>query len=165
MWHNAQHIGDLLVRQAFEHRESEHLTVAFWQTVNELHHILQRNTSHFALNFRRLQMLCILQLHKGHLCQMVFIFRRDISRYRHHPCLCFPVITQFIKGGEDDHEGVMQHIADGLFVTDIPTAYAPHPLGVCLVQFSEGIRIPLSAPFYQPRNFHRKHDVSIYYVR
>ena len=30
---------------------------------------------------------------------------------------------QFIKGGEDDYEGVMQHIADGLFVTDIPTAY------------------------------------------
>ena len=32
-------------------------------------------------------------------------------------------------------------------------------------KFFEGIRIPLPASFYQPCNFHRKHDVSIYYVR
>ena len=162
---DAQHVGNLLVRHSFEHRESEYLTVAFRQTVNELHYILQRDTSHFVLNFRCLQLLCILKLYKGHLCQMVFIFRRDISRYRHHPCLCLPIIAQLVERGEDYHEGVMQHIADGFFVTDIPTTYAPHPLGVCLIQFSEGIRIPLSAPIYQPCNFHRKHDVSIYYVR
>ena len=34
--------------------------------------------------------------------------------------------------------------------------------GVCLIQFSEGIRIPLSAPFYQPCYLHRQHKVSIY---
>ena len=37
-------------------------------------------------------------------------------------------------------------------------------LGVCLVQFSEGIRVPLSASFYQPCYLHRKHNVSIYIV-
>jgi hypothetical protein len=59
----------------------------------------------------------------------------------------------------------VQYVADGLFVADIPTAYASHLLGVCLVQLSEGIRIALPAPFYQPCHFHRKHDVSLYKVR
>jgi hypothetical protein len=58
----------------------------------------------------------------------------------------------------------MQYVADGLLVADIPSAYAPHLLGVCLVQFAEGIRIPLPAPFYQPCHFHRKRGVSIYKV-
>ena len=56
----------------------------------------------------------------------------------------------------------MEHIVHRLLVADIASAHAPHLLGVCLVQFSEGIRIPLSAPFYQPCYLHRKHNVSIY---
>ena len=59
----------------------------------------------------------------------------------------------------------MKHIVHVLLVADIPSAHAPHPLGVCLVQFSERIRIALSAPFYQPCYLHREHNVSIYIVR
>ena len=51
-----------------------------------------------------------------------------------------------------------------LFIADITSAYTPHLLGIGLVQFSEGIRIPLPASFYQPCYLHRKHNVSIYRV-
>ena len=34
--------------------------------------------------------------------------------------------------------------------------------GVCLIQFSEGISVPLSALFYQPCYLHRQHKVAIY---
>jgi hypothetical protein len=58
----------------------------------------------------------------------------------------------------------MQHIVHGLLIADIPTAYAPHPLGVCLVQFAERVRVPLPASFYQPCCLHRVHDASVHRV-
>ncbi len=58
-------------------------------------------------------------------------------------------IAKAVYRGEDDEESIVQHIVDGLFVADIASAHAPHSLGVCLVQFAEGLRIPLPAPFYQ----------------
>ena len=52
------------------------------------------------------------------------------------------------------------------FIAIMKSGFCPlsprHPLGVCLVQFSEGIRVPLSAPFYQPCYLHREHNVSIH---
>ena len=78
--------------------------------------------------------------------------------------LRLPHVAQLVERSEDNHESVVKHILHRLLVADIASAHAPHPLGVCLVQFSEGIRVPLSASFYQPCYLHRKHNVSIYIV-
>ena len=78
--------------------------------------------------------------------------------------LRLPHVAQPVERSEDNHESIVQHILHCLLVTDIAPAHAPHLLGVCLVQFSEGIRVPLSASFYQPCYLHRKHNVSIYIV-
>ena len=133
MWLNAQHFGNLLMRHAFKDRQPEYSPIALRQAVNELHNVLQRNASHVSLTFRHLQMHCFVQLYKSCLRQMVFIFRRYIPRYRHHPRLCLPVVAKLVERSEDNHKSIMQYVADGLLIADIASAYAPHPLGVCLV--------------------------------
>ena len=165
MWLNAQHVGNLLVRQAFEHRQAEDLSVALRQLVYHSHHLAQRHTPHVSflvLGGNQLRLARLFERNRWQCLQMSLAFRCHVPRNGRHPCLCPPDIAQTVERSEDNHESVVQHVLHCLLVADIASAHAPHLPGVCLVQFSEGIRIPLSAPFYQPCYLHRKHNVSIY---
>ena len=164
MWLDAQHVCNLLVRQTFKNWQSEHLAVSIRQLVYQLQNFFQWNTFHSNLFIGSHQGLCFFQWDEGKAFQMVFVFWGHVSRYRHHPRLSLTIVSQTVKGSEDNHKSIVQHIVHRLFITDITTAYTLHSLGVCLVQFSERICIALSASFYQPCYLHREHNVSIYIV-
>jgi hypothetical protein len=64
-------------------------------------------------------------------------------------------IAQSVERSEDNHKRIVQYIVHRLFIAEITPTYAPHLLGVCFIQFAEGVRISLPASFYQPCFLHR----------
>ena len=127
MWLNAQHVGNLLVRHALEHRQPEHLPVTLRQSVYHSHHLAQRDTSHILFLIFDSNQLCYARLfdrNRWQCLQMILAFRCHVPCDGRHPSLCPPDIAQPVERSEDNHESVVQHILHRLLVADIASAHA-----------------------------------------